>query len=134
MRVFRTGLKVAGLLVLVLVVGLGGAVAALQTRAGKDWLAARLTQLLSTPAQGITVARIHGVVPFQTEIAELRLGARDGEWLTARDIELDIAGGDLLRGRLTLRGRTAADIRVLPRPGPAGGPGKPAAWGPPALP
>jgi translocation and assembly module TamB len=133
MRSIRTGLRIVGLLVLALILVIGAGIAALQTRSGKDWAAAQLEAALSGPDRRVVLGRVHGVLPFQTEIAELHLADRAGEWLVARDLELDITARDLLRLRLTIRRLTAGDIRVLRAPeSPAEA--SPAPSGPPSLP
>jgi translocation and assembly module TamB len=133
MKWVRTALRIAGLLLLAVVLALGAGVAALQTRSGKDWAAAQLEAALSGPDRRVVLGRVHGVLPFQTEIAELHLADRGGEWLVARDLELDIAARDLLRLRLTIRRLAAGDIRMLRAP-ESPPQTAPAPSGPPTLP
>src|SRR5690349_12815901 len=125
MRALRVGLKVFGLVLLVLILAVAGGIWALQTRAGKDWLTARLNDALAGPESTVVIGRVHGVLPFQTEIDEVRLADRDGVWLTARDLHLDIAARDLLAAKLTIRRLAAGDIRMLRNPAPSTAPAKP---------
>jgi translocation and assembly module TamB len=50
----------------------------LQTGAGKGWVAATLTQSLSTPASSVTVGRIEGLVPFDITVDHIALGDAAG--------------------------------------------------------
>jgi len=105
------------------VAGLAGVIAAgfafLQTGAGKGWIAATLTQSLSTPASSITVGTIQGLVPFDIKIDRIALGDGDGAWLTIGRAALAWSPTALLRGRLRIDALTADTITVLRQPAPS---------------
>src|SRR6185312_7198258 len=76
----------AGKIALWTVGGLAGVIAVgfafLQTGAGKGWVAATLSNSLSTPGSTITVGTIQGLVPFDISVDRIALGDAGGPWLT----------------------------------------------------
>jgi translocation and assembly module TamB len=109
---------VLGIVAVILVV-LGGAFAAIQTRVGKDWLAARITALASGPDSRVVVSGIEGSIPFDMRIARVELADRDGTWLVAEDVAAHIRARDLLAGRLHVLSAGAARVEVRRTPAPS---------------
>src|SRR5690242_6129012 len=118
MAVLRIGAKIAAALLLVLVAAVGAAWGLAQTRVAKDWLQEKLTASLSTPERKVTVGKIRGGLPFELRLAELDVADRDGQWLAAKEIGVDIRARDLLRFRLTISRARVGDVRVARAPLP----------------
>jgi len=80
-----------------------GAVGLLQTRPGKDFLAAEISRLASNSRFTWTFDRLGGTVPFDMTARRITITDDKGTWLTLRDVALDIDPGSLLSGRLQIR-------------------------------
>ena len=126
--------SVLGLVLAVLLVVAGG-YGFLQTKSGKAWFAATLSQALSTPSSKVAIDGLTGSPPFElSSIAALRLADRDGTWLvlhrcrpldrrrgaSARGARHPAAAGRKRRGDApaSRRARDGGDL-VQPRPGGA---------------
>jgi translocation and assembly module TamB len=90
----------------------------LQTGSGKGWIAATLTNSLSTPTGTITVGTIRGLVPFDMTVDRIVLGDSGGPWLTIDKAALAWSPTALLRGRVRVDALTADTITVLRQPAP----------------
>jgi len=97
-----------GLVIVLLAAALG----LLQTQAGKTWLARTIAQTISTPDFTVAVARLHGTVPFNLKIDRLDIGDRDGIYLTARDLGLNILPAALVSGQLHIRSLSFVEIEM----------------------
>jgi translocation and assembly module TamB len=106
--------------IVVVVLGVGGV--ALQTRAGKDWLAGEITALASGPESRVIVSGIEGAVPFDMRIARVELADREGTWLVAEDVAARIRARDLLSRRLHVLSAGAARVEVRRAPVPSTAP------------
>ena len=96
--------------VLVIVFGL------LQTRPGKNLLAAVIARMASTPDSVWNIDRLGGTVPFRMTARKITLSDAAGSWLSLRDIRLDLAPADLLAGRVHVRLARAGEIEQARRP------------------
>src|SRR5258707_3774177 len=109
-------LKILGTVALSLVVLILVAFAAVQARAGKDWLAGLATRTLSGPGMAARVGTIEGTVPFDMHLSELRLADAEGEFLVATNLTLAVEPRALLRGRVEIARLSAEDIAVARLP------------------
>lgn len=107
-RLLRWTLYAIGALLLLVV----GALAFLQTGAGKRLLASELSARLSTPESGIELADIDGRLPLDMRIGSLHLSDRDGVWLTADGVAFDWSPGTLLSGRLSIDEISAERLEI----------------------
>lgn len=116
-RVLRRAARwsVGTLLLLLLLIGL--AFGALQTGAGKSWLAATLSDIASD-ASGLTVRidRIEGTVPSDLTVGTIEIADGQGVWLRAAGVTLDWDPFDLLAGRLSVSRVAAAQLEVARAP------------------
>ena len=96
----------------------------LQTRPGKNLLAAVIARMASTPGSVWNIDRLGGTVPFRMTARKITLSDAAGSWLSLRDIRLDLAAADLLAGRVRVRLARAGEIDQARRPS---GPSKPLA-------
>ncbi|MGC2524853.1 MAG: translocation/assembly module TamB domain-containing protein [Stellaceae bacterium] len=92
----------------------------LQTRPGKDWLAAEIARLASTPDRSWAIEGLGGSVPFAMTARRIEVGDAEGVWLTLRDVRLDLDPAGLLAGRLHVRLARAVEIdQARPPAGPS---------------
>ena len=108
------GAGVAALLMLVL------AFAAVQTGAGKAWLAGAIGTALSDPSERVTVSGLDGVVPFDLRIGGIVWTDAAGPRLRVDGVRLELSARDLLAGSVTISRLTIARVEIL-RPGTAHG-------------
>ncbi|GIL41815.1 translocation/assembly module TamB domain-containing protein [Roseiterribacter gracilis] len=110
---------VAGVIVAIPLLLVAGGWIWLQTDWGRSVVGASLASLVQGPDRKITLGRIGGSLPFHPRIERLSLSDRDGVWLTAQDVELDIVGTALLSRRARLTNLTAARIDIVRPPAPS---------------
>lgn len=124
MTLFRRALILIGGALVALLVAVAGGFGALQTAAGQAWLAARLSDLLSSDAVQVEIEGIDGSVPFDTRVRQIRLADGNGTWLTIENTALKIAPRNLLSGQLTIRQLAIRQVAMTRRPasGPEAGP------------
>jgi translocation and assembly module TamB len=115
MAVLRRIGKILGGIVLALVLLVVLAFAGLQTRLGKNWVAAQLTAALSSDGTNAQIGRIEGAVPFDMRLDALRLADASGEFLAVRNVALAIAPSALLHRRVEIT-RLAVDEIAFARP------------------
>jgi translocation and assembly module TamB len=113
-----------GLFVVALAVLVAAGFGLLQTRSGKDVLAAAISRVARGPNFALTVDGLSGLVPFQMTARRIALADADGAWLTLRDVRLEIVPADLFAGRLHVRLARAAEVDAVR---PSTGPSKPLA-------
>jgi translocation and assembly module TamB len=100
--------------VLLLVVG---ALLALQTAPAKRLLAERLAaELASATGFSVEIGGLEGTLPLSARLTGIRLGDRDGTWLTADWLALAWRPRELLSGRLVVTGITAGEVALLHLP------------------
>ncbi|HTO82166.1 MAG TPA: hypothetical protein VMQ73_08020, partial [Methylomirabilota bacterium] len=121
-RALRLGLYIVGAAIALPLCALLAAYLFLQTDSGKSWLAATLSEQLSTPDSPVTVAGIAGAPPFDLRIASISLGDRDGTWGQVQDVQLAIAAGSLAHGELAIGNLRAATVVVSRLPVPSASP------------
>jgi len=109
------GIIVAALLLLVCL-GVFGTWLYLQSDGADRKIEAELNQLLSTPDQTITVSGLTGSLPLHWRVAHIELADRDGPWLRAEGIVLDLDATALLRGTGRIETASAQSIAVLRAP------------------
>lgn len=109
-------MALAGVLV-ILVIGVGAAIAWLDSRAGKAWLEATINDAAVGTAR---VTGIGGSLPFHPTVESVELTDAAGSWGRLHDIQLDIAPLDILVRRVTVQRLAAADVEIdrLPQAGP----------------
>ncbi|MDB5368279.1 MAG: hypothetical protein JWM77_4206 [Rhodospirillales bacterium] len=105
-------------LVLMLLLVIGGWIW-LQTGWGRSVVGATLASLVQGPDRKIELGRIGGTLPFHPRIERLALSDRDGVWLVAQDVRVDIAALALLSRRARLTELTAARIDLARAPAPS---------------
>jgi translocation and assembly module TamB len=93
----------------------------LQTRPGKDWLAAAIGRLVSSPDRTWAIKGLAGSVPFAMTARLIEVGDVDGVWIRLHDVRLDLDPAALLAGRLHVQLARAAEIDQAR---PPGGPSK----------
>lgn len=114
---FRRAAIVAGVLLGALLLLLGTLFVYLQTEAGKDWLAGRLSSLLSSePYQRVDLGKIHGTLPWDLRLDHLALGDAQGVWLVLDGLTLRWSPLELLRGHIQVQELSVASIRLDRRP------------------
>jgi translocation and assembly module TamB len=95
-----------GLVIIVLLGGFG----LLQTQTGQAWLARTIEQTISAPDFTVSIAGLHGAIPFNFKVDRIEIGDRDGTYLTLHNFGLDISAADLLAKRLHIRSLSLAEI------------------------
>lgn len=115
MRWVRYSLWILAGIFVFLVVGIGGSILWIDSRAGKAWLEAKINTAAGDIAQ---VTTIGGSLPFHPTAELVELIDAGGRWASLREIQLDITPLDLLRRRVTVQRLTAASIEIdrLPQP------------------
>src|SRR5262249_24395348 len=108
LKIFRWFAAVLGLLVCGLLVVIG----VLQTQPGRDLLAKKVAQALSSPDFIVTIEGLGGIVPYRMTAERIEIADRDGKYLTLRDFGLDISAGELLSGRAHIRSLSFAEIEM----------------------
>jgi translocation and assembly module TamB len=94
----------------------------LQTRPGKDFLAAEISRMASTPGSVWAIDGLGGTVPFRMTARRITLSDTVGRWLILHEVRLDLGPADLLSGVLHVRLARAAEID---QSRPPSGPSKP---------
>ena len=112
----RRSLLVLAAVTLLLVVAVAGGVAALQTGAGRAWLASSISHALSSPDARVSISGISGFVPSRLQIARIEAADRTGVWLEIDDAALELRLRDLLRGQLTVHRLAARSVTVARAP------------------
>jgi translocation and assembly module TamB len=84
--------------------------------AGRDWVAARLSSLASSPGQTITVTGIGNGLPFHIAVDRIAVADAAGAWLTVSDTTADLDWGALWRGTARIDQLSAREIEVLRLP------------------
>jgi translocation and assembly module TamB len=109
------GIIVAALVLLVCL-GIFGVWLYLQSDGADRQIEAELNHLLSTPDQTITLSGLSGSLPLHWRVAHAELADRNGTWLRADGIVLDLDGTALLRGTGRIETASAQSIAVLRAP------------------
>ena len=92
----------------------------LQTRPGKDFLAAQISRLASNARFTWGINGLGGTVPFDMTAQRLTVTDNEGTWLTLRDVGLDIDPAGLLSKKLHIRLlRVGAWDQARPPSGPS---------------
>ncbi len=89
----------------------------LQTRPGKDLLAAAIGRIASSPNTLWRIDGLGGAVPSRMTARRITVSDAAGEWLTLRGVELELAPAALLSGELHVRLLRAAEVDQARRPG-----------------
>lgn len=110
------------LTVAALLVGLAGA----QTERGRAWLAASLSQLLSTADSRVTISGLDGTIPSDMRIAHIAVADDSGTWLEIDNAAITLRLRDLLTRRLTVALVSADRISIQRAPQSPAGPSQPA--------
>ncbi|HEX2115019.1 MAG TPA: translocation/assembly module TamB domain-containing protein [Alphaproteobacteria bacterium] len=90
--------------------------AALQTDAGRTWLAASLSRALSSSNSSLIITGISGFVPSRLHVETIEAADKAGVWLAIEDAALELRLRDLLTGQFTLRRLSAASVTVSRSP------------------
>jgi translocation and assembly module TamB len=113
-------LRYAAYAVIVVIVALAAAFGFVQTRPGKDLLAAGLARLASNERVVWRIEGLGGTVPFAMTARRITLADSDGVWLELRDAAVEIDPAALLDKELRLRLlRIGAWIQTRPPAGPS---------------
>jgi translocation and assembly module TamB len=92
----------------------------LQTRPGKDFLAAQISRLASNARFTWEINGLGGTVPFDMTAQRLTVTDNEGTWLTLRDVGLNIDPAGLLSKKLHIRLlRVGAWDQARPPSGPS---------------
>jgi translocation and assembly module TamB len=126
-RTLRRILIGLGAVFAVLVVALAGGFLFLQSDAGKQWLAGRLAQVLSSPDSTVAIEGLAGSVPFDLTVDRITVSDRTGPWLEIDRAQIAIDGSALWHRELAIRALTVARVAVSRMPETASEPQKPSA-------
>jgi len=89
----------------------------LQTPMAKRMVAERLASVLSTGSGfAVRIGTLDGTLPFDAEIADVRVSDADGLWLTLDRVTFDWQPLDLLSGRLHVTGMSAGILTLARLP------------------
>ncbi|WP_068118259.1 translocation/assembly module TamB domain-containing protein [Tropicimonas marinistellae] len=77
-----------------------------------------LQDKLSGAGREVSISGFEGLLAGQARLAEMTIADQDGVWLILRDAVLDWNRASLLRGNLTVRELTAAELIVVRKPAP----------------
>ncbi len=101
-----------GVPLLLVAVGLGALFAVLRSESGQLWLAQTLSETLSDAEQTIAIEGLSGRLPAELQLKAVRIGDREGTWLTLQEARLAWSPWALLRGRLEIVSLTAEELEV----------------------
>jgi translocation and assembly module TamB len=94
-----------------------GFLAYLQSDAGKEWLRARLSVLLSAePERRVELGRIGGTLPWELRLENLTIKDSEGSWLILDGLRLRWSPLRLLLGEITIHELEVASIQLQRRP------------------
>ncbi|MEO5341474.1 MAG: translocation/assembly module TamB [Magnetococcus sp. MYC-9] len=99
--------------VLLLVVLCGALLLGLQSKTGQQLLARLLENWFSTPTSRLEVRDLHGRLPWDLHIGQLRWQDPDGTWLTVEQLHLN---GSFTDGQLHLHGAGAERVHLYRQP------------------
>jgi translocation and assembly module TamB len=116
-------LRTAASLVLGFVILAVAAFGALQTGAGKAWLAATLNRAFAGPSSAVRIGAITGFVPFDFAVSRIELADGGGSWLIIDKATLAWSPSALLHGMVRIDRLAAARIDIARRPLPSAGAG-----------
>jgi len=122
LRVLKRILRQFLVLVLVVLAFAGGAVAVLTlTERGRDNLAGIVSNLASTPGQGVAVSGISGIWSNPTRVEQVVLSDAKGPWIVLRGVEVEWSLWPLLDGTFSADRVAARRIELarLPEADPA---------------
>jgi len=105
-------LRLAGGIVLGVLLLLAAVFALAQTPPGRAWIAAALGRALAGPGERVTVSGLEGFVPFDLRVARIEIADAEGPRIIIVRAGISIAPADLLAGRLTVRRLAARDVEV----------------------
>ncbi len=120
-----------GVPLLLVAMGLGALFAVLRSESGQVWLAATLSETLSDAEQTIAIEGLSGRLPAELQLTAVRIGDREGTWLTLQEARLAWSPWALLRGRLEIASLTAEELDVERAPVAAADPAEDAPAGEP---
>src|SRR5690349_7026043 len=107
---------ILGIIALVLIAAGGAGLVALQTRPGQTWLAATLSQALSSDQSRIVISGLSGTVPSAMHVDRIEVADPGGVWLQVENATVELRLRDLLRRQLTVRRLVAQSVAVLRTP------------------
>ncbi|HQT45846.1 MAG: hypothetical protein B7X08_01110 [Acidocella sp. 20-63-7] len=113
MRGLRILLSVLAAVFLLLLLVLGGSIAALNTAAGRAYVVREINALFGPRVQ---IAGLAGHFPADLKLASLTLADRDGVWLSGHGLELRWLPLALLRGDIAVTSLRAASMDVARQP------------------
>jgi translocation and assembly module TamB len=117
--ILKRSLRRLGYAAVLVIVLLAGAFGLLQTPIGQDWAARTLAGTISGSGFSIVVRDLEGTLPFDMRARRIEIADDRGTWLSLDGTHLQIAAGDLLRGRLRIGELTVRKIDVARLPQPA---------------
>jgi translocation and assembly module TamB len=118
-RPVKIALWIVAVPVAVLLVLVVGGWIWLQTGWGRSAVGALVAELVQGPDRKVEISRLGGTLPFHPRIERIVVSDRDGVWLVAQDVHIDIAARELLTRRVRLTELSAARIDVARAPAPA---------------
>ncbi|HWL71376.1 MAG TPA: translocation/assembly module TamB domain-containing protein [Geminicoccus sp.] len=90
--------------------------AAIQLPPVQDYLADTAQRLTAGSDSEIRITGLRGSLPFSPAIRSLSIADRDGVWLEAEDLHLDLAWTELFGGRVHVRDLSAGRVAVARAP------------------
>lgn len=116
-RVLRIGALAFGGLLAALLLAIAAGWAAVNTEAGRGWLAARIEAAARTPeGRELKIGRLEGPLPQRLVLHQLRAADAGGTWLTIDRLELAWRPLALIGGRLHVERLTAGEVAVTRQP------------------
>jgi translocation and assembly module TamB len=91
---------------------LAGAFAFAQTGAGKRFLAEQISRALSDARTSVRLTGLHGLIPFDLRLEQLRLADAQGPWLEVDELRISASPRALLRGRLDVHELSARRLAL----------------------
>ncbi|EFI33899.1 protein of unknown function DUF490 [Desulfonatronospira thiodismutans ASO3-1] len=115
-RYIKRGIIALGILLVLLVLLVGAALAWLQTDSGQKHLESTLNRVLVWEDGRVEISGISGRIPFNFEVQSIEIHDKDGVWLELQDSGLDWSLGDLFQGRIVVRKLGAAALYMSRAP------------------
>ena len=106
----------------------------MQTDLGRETTARLVERALSQgPRSRVEISGLEGRLPFEVRIDRLSWKDREGEWLTARDVAVDLSPRDLLEGIIRIESLRVSALDIQRPPQQEDEAPSPSRWPPPWL-
>ncbi|WP_291320416.1 translocation/assembly module TamB domain-containing protein [Desulfonatronospira sp.] len=115
-KYIKRGVIALGILLMLLVLLAGAALAWLQTESGQKYLESTLNRVLVWEDGRVEIRGISGVIPFNFQVQNIEIHDKDGAWLEVQDSELEWSWRDLLQARMVIKKLGAAALYMSRTP------------------